>query len=425
MSSSLMAAAGRRGADCRCRCSAAADEMTLAAGAGYPPPDRAKSRRPTRAASGDKVLQIYGHIGQVFAQARESGRDRWCAATGRRWRRRQACQFAPHGPARPRQAGDRLSQGTGAERSRRTSPRPNSSASAFPIRRSAIYGKAGRQFLERSGLAAAVDARLVAVATVPQVTSYVASGEVDAGFVNATDAIGAAANIGGYVEVGAELYDPVEIVCAILSLGRDTAAAARTSPASSTPSRPARSCSATASDVTLDAVWEALGDPALVYPAALSLKIAAATLVAAFHPRHRARMGAGPAAMAGPDAARHRRHPAAGVSADRARLLPAAAARTAQRDRAAGWTPASGSAFVFSVEGVLLASVIAGLPLVVKPIEAAIASRLAQPRRGVAHARPHGVGDVRPRRPAEHPRRHRRRPGARTGAFASARSASR
>lgn len=46
-------------------------------------------------------------------------------------------------------------------------------------------------------------------------TGYVTSGEVDAGFVNATDAIGAGDKIGGYVEVDASLYEPVEVACGV------------------------------------------------------------------------------------------------------------------------------------------------------------------------------------------------------------------
>lgn len=46
-----------------------------------------------------------------------------------------------------------------------------------------------------------------------------------------------------------------------------------------------------------------------------------------------------------------------------------------RRSAIGGWLDQSfGFSFVFSTEGVILASVIAGLPLVVKPIEAAIAS---------------------------------------------------
>jgi molybdate transport system substrate-binding protein len=95
----------------------------------------------------------------------------------------------------------------------------------IPDQTQAIYGKAGRQFLERTGLSAKVEAKLIAVATVPQVTSYVVSGEVDAGFINATDALGVTDSIGGFLEVAPDLYDRVEVVCAILSSPKNAAVA--------------------------------------------------------------------------------------------------------------------------------------------------------------------------------------------------------
>jgi molybdate transport system substrate-binding protein len=203
--------------------SAPADELTLAAGAGF--------RRPIgemaaayESGGGHKVLQIYGHLGQVFAQARESGRISLVCGD------RVALDAAP-GLSFARMARLGLGRLVIAYRKGLALSGPDDVAKAeikrigIPDQTQAIYGKAGRQFLERTGLAAKVEARLVAVATVPQVTSYIASGEIDAGFVNLTEAIGAAANIGGYVEVRPELYDPVEVVCAIPFSARDAAAA--------------------------------------------------------------------------------------------------------------------------------------------------------------------------------------------------------
>jgi molybdate transport system substrate-binding protein len=203
--------------------SAAADEFTLAAGAGF--------RRPIgevaaayQAASGHEVLQIYGHLGQVFAQARESGQVSLVCGD------RTALDAAP-GLSFTHTARLGLGRLVIAYRKGLTLKEPGDIAKAdierigIPDQAQAIYGKAGRQFLDRTGLAANVDAKLVAVATVPQVTSYVACGEIDAGFVNATEAIGAAANIGGHVEVGAAFYDAVEVVCAIPSSAKNPVAA--------------------------------------------------------------------------------------------------------------------------------------------------------------------------------------------------------
>lgn len=203
---------------------AGADEFTLGAGAGF--------RRPIseiaaayEAVSGHRVLQTYGHLGQVFAQARESGRISLVCGD------KAALDVAP-GLSFARMARLGLGKLVIAYRKGVVLSGPTDIAKAeikrigIPDQAQAVYGKAGRQFLERSGLGAKVDARLVAVATLPQVTSYVASGEIDVGFVNATDAIGAAANIGGYIEVPADLYDPVEVVCAIVASTKDTATAA-------------------------------------------------------------------------------------------------------------------------------------------------------------------------------------------------------
>jgi molybdate transport system substrate-binding protein len=202
---------------------AAANEVTLAAGAGF--------RRPIteiatafEAASGHKVLQVYGHLGQVFAQARESGRVSLVCGD------KVALEAAP-GLSFARMARLGLGRLVIAYRKGLTMSAPADIAKpefkriGIPDQAQAIYGKAGRQFLQRSGLASQIDARLVAVATVPQVTSYVASGEVDAGFVNATEALGVAGNLGGQVEVAPELYDAVEVVCAILSPAKDAAVA--------------------------------------------------------------------------------------------------------------------------------------------------------------------------------------------------------
>lgn len=201
---------------------ASAEEITLAAGAGF--------RRPIvevaaayEKASGNKVLQTYGHLGQVLAQARESGQIAVVCgdeAVLKPARNLAFDRFVPLGHGKL----------VVAYRKGLTLDRPEGIASetfkriGIPDQTSAVYGKAGRQFIERAKLAS-VDAKLVMVATVPQVTSYVVSGEVDAGFINATDAMGAGSNIGGYVEVPASLYDPAAIVCGVLGARKASAAA--------------------------------------------------------------------------------------------------------------------------------------------------------------------------------------------------------
>jgi molybdate transport system permease protein len=121
-----------------------------------------------------------------------------------------------------------------------------------------------------------------------------------------------------------------------------------------------------------DAIYQALSDPALAYPAILTLKIAAATLVAHFL------LGVSLGwALARP------RWPGR-LLLDTLVTLPLVFPPLAlgfflllllgRRSAVGGWLDQHGLSFVFSVEGVLLASIVAGLPLVVKPIEAAIAN---------------------------------------------------
>ncbi|MGC3944503.1 MAG: substrate-binding domain-containing protein [Chryseolinea sp.] len=166
-----------------------AEEALLAAGAGY--------RRPIseiatafEAKTGHKILQTYGHMGQVIAQAKEGGRiavvcgDRVVldGARGLAFER-----MIPLGTGRLVVAwrkGLELAAPAGITDQ-------SFKRIAVADQTNAIFGKAARQYLDRVKLYDIVESRIIGVSTVPQVTSYVASGEVDAGFVNATDAIGA------------------------------------------------------------------------------------------------------------------------------------------------------------------------------------------------------------------------------------------
>jgi molybdate transport system substrate-binding protein len=201
---------------------ARADEFTLAAGAGFRRP-LAELATAYEKANPHKVLQTYGHVGQVIAQARESGKIALLCGDKAVMEKAQGLSFSSF-------AGLGLGKLVIAYRKGLTLTKaeditkPEFKRIGIPDQASAIYGKAGRQFLDRTKLAAQIDARLIPVATVPQVTSYVASGEVDAGFVNATDAIGAGTNIGGFLEVDAKLYDQVEVVCGVIAAFKDAPA---------------------------------------------------------------------------------------------------------------------------------------------------------------------------------------------------------
>lgn len=123
---------------------------------------------------------------------------------------------------------------------------------------------------------------------------------------------------------------------------------------------------------TLDAIGAALLDPSLAYPALLTLKVLAITLVV--HLILGLVLGW---ALARP------RWPGRGVL-DALVTLPLVFPPLAmgfllltllgRRSALGQWLDASlGVNFIFTIKGVILAAVIAGLPLIVKPIEAAIA----------------------------------------------------
>lgn len=88
-------------------------------------------------------------------------------------------------------------------------------AVAYPDPKAAIYGRAAAQFLESTGLGAKLGEKLSQVSTVPQVFSYVASGEMDAGFVNRVVVRAGADKIGGSLEITSG-YEPIEMVAAVV-----------------------------------------------------------------------------------------------------------------------------------------------------------------------------------------------------------------
>ncbi len=86
---------------------------------------------------------------------------------------------------------------------------------AYPDPKAAIYGRAAAAYLENSGLGAKIADKVSQVSTVPQVFSYLVSGEMDAGFVNRVVVRAGAGKIGGSLEI-ASGYPPIEMVAAVV-----------------------------------------------------------------------------------------------------------------------------------------------------------------------------------------------------------------
>lgn len=191
-----------------------AEDLVIGAGAGYRRP-MAEAIAAYEAQSGKSVGEVYGNMGQVLGQARESGKMAMVCGDKAVLAKAEGLaftRFLPMGTGKLVVAFRKgISLADAAELAGDSIAKVG-----IPDEKSAIYGKAGRQFLDHAGLAAKVDPKLVTVATVPQVTAYLSTGDVDAGFLNITDAIGAKGDLGGWVAVDPGLYAPIEISCGVL-----------------------------------------------------------------------------------------------------------------------------------------------------------------------------------------------------------------
>lgn len=191
----------------------AAQALTIAAGAGYRRPVSELAGR-FQAQTGVKVDLVFGNMGQIMGQIKAGapidlmlGDKAFLDQSGL-----PISALAELGQGRLVLA---RAKGVSLE-TPRDLLRPEIKRVAMPDQAKAVYGKAGQQFLERAGLLPAVQEKLLVVATVPQVSTYLVSGEVDAGLLNLTDVLGIQEQIGGYQLIEPRLYDPILIVAGLL-----------------------------------------------------------------------------------------------------------------------------------------------------------------------------------------------------------------
>jgi len=92
---------------------------------------------------------------------------------------------------------------------------------AIPHTQNAIFGIAAKQYLQHIDMEKVLEDKLIVVTGVPQVSSYLVTGEVDAGFPNLTDTLGIADRIGGYMVIE-EGYNTIPIVAAFLAEHKNT-----------------------------------------------------------------------------------------------------------------------------------------------------------------------------------------------------------
>ena len=200
----------------------AADTLLLAAGAGYRKPVLELMQNFSQA-SGIKAEASFGNMKQIETQAQQNPDiafligDRVFLEPMQMFER-----YLPLGQGRLVLVAARGQSMVSLNELRE----PRFKRIALPDRTKAVYGKAAATCLQRLGLEQPLAGKLLEVATVPQVSTYVATGEVDAGFVNLTEALALGDRVGTRVDAPVSCYDPIEISIGVLK-GRGESAGAR------------------------------------------------------------------------------------------------------------------------------------------------------------------------------------------------------
>jgi molybdate transport system substrate-binding protein len=188
------------------------EPLTIASGAGYKKP-LIKVFQAFSASTGIVVTPVFGNMRTVMTQTEQSGQI--ALAVGDRAVLSASDLFGEMvdlGRGRLVLAWADTPPDNGFENLLDTSLR----GIAIPDPKKTIYGRAAGQFLRNSGLRNRLDSRLLVLATVPQVSSHLLARSVSAGFINLTDAMALSEHIGGYTEIPSELYEPIQIVAAVV-----------------------------------------------------------------------------------------------------------------------------------------------------------------------------------------------------------------
>ena len=191
-----------------------AETLNVASAKGYKKP-MTKLFKQFEATSGISVTPIFGNMRQVISQTELSGKVS-VVVGDRAFLERSSLQVASMLPLGNGRLVLAYPKGSSLARIDAIADAEVKKI-AMPDPKKAIYGKAATQYLKNSGLEAKVGGKLLTVGTVPQVSSYLIAGEIDAGFINLTDALGIREKIGGYIEADQKLYTPIHIVCAVVA----------------------------------------------------------------------------------------------------------------------------------------------------------------------------------------------------------------
>lgn len=197
---------------------ALADELLVGAAAGYKKPLESLFADFSSQRSDIKVKRFYGNVTQVLKQAEADGRvdlvvgdEKFINKSGLPTHQRILLGSGQLVIAYRR--GVTVSQASQLQTLR----------VATPDVKQAIFGQAAAEWLDKQGLSLS---GLKTVSSIPQVAAYVSSGEVDAGFLNLTEALALGDKIGGYWLLNPADYTPIVIQAALLTASPDADLAA-------------------------------------------------------------------------------------------------------------------------------------------------------------------------------------------------------
>ncbi len=192
-----------------------AQEIMIAAGAGYKRPvtEIANSFEKSNHC---KITKVFGNIQMITNQAKQTG-EVACVIGDKKFLKRMENVVSFTDYSKLGNGILVLAYRKGVEiKDVKDITSPKTESVFMPQETKAIYGIAGKEALISLGLKDKIAPKLTQVATVPQVVSYLLTGEADAGFINLTEALANKDKLGGYIIVPQEDYKPIEIVAGVV-----------------------------------------------------------------------------------------------------------------------------------------------------------------------------------------------------------------
>jgi len=157
----------------------ATEGLTIASGAGYKRLVHDLSEAFT-AKTGFQVQQVFGNMGQIIPQAKESGSFDFLLGDERHLGKAEL-DFAGDYIIGKGKLVAAVAKGCALVDLHQLTQKTITRV-AMPDSHKAIYGYAANEYLHNAGLWTPLKEKLLIVGTVPQVSAYIVSGEVDVGF---------------------------------------------------------------------------------------------------------------------------------------------------------------------------------------------------------------------------------------------------